>query len=338
MTTPQISRLVGVDVRAVWPIESTAFTPWLLDNAEALGEVLGIDLELERREHPVGGYSLDLVGRDSTTDDVVIIENQFGPTDHRHLGQLLTYAGGTEPAIVVWIAETFRDEHRAALDWLNQRTDSDTRFFGVQLRAVTLDGAPDGLVAPLMDVVAKPNDWGKAVRRAAVDGASPRQQRYQEFWTTWLTQVKPRGWTNRKAPANHWVYVPSGSQKARFTVSFRSDGLLSELFFHHDQPEVNQARWSVLEAKRADLDGAFGAPLVYDDLPNRKGCRIGTFRQDGESIDDTVAWPEYLAWFEDTQVRLREAVASVGGIPPLDVAVEQDVEALDLEIVDDDEP
>src|SRR5205823_812664 len=105
--------------------------------------------------------------------EVVIIENQFGATDHRHLGQLLTYAGGTEPTTVVWVAESFRDEHRAALDWLNQRTDSNTRFFGVEVRAVTLDGAPPNLVAPLMDVVVKPNDWGKAVKKAtAAEGTS----------------------------------------------------------------------------------------------------------------------------------------------------------------------
>jgi hypothetical protein len=164
VTVPKLSKLVAVDVGKVWPVEATSFTPWLLNNAEVLGEALGMDLLLEAAEHKVDGFSLDLIGRDQDTDGGVIIENQFGPTDHRHLGQLLTYAGGTTPATVVWIAESIRDEHRAAFDWLNIRTDSDTRFFGVPLGAVTLAGTPSGLVAPLLEVGVKPNEWGKQVR------------------------------------------------------------------------------------------------------------------------------------------------------------------------------
>lgn len=315
MTIPQLSHLVAVDVRAVWPLEASSFTPWLLANADALGDALGMDLELETAEHKVGGFSLDLVGRDSEGGEVVIVENQFGPTDHRHLGQLLTYAGGTEPSTVVWIAESFRDEHRAALDWLNQRTDSATRFFGVQLAAVTLHGAPDNLVAPLLDVVVKPNDWGKQVKKAAVEKVTNKQLLYQEFWTEWLQKVSPRGWTNRKAPAQHWVYLPSGTSGARYVVSFRTKGMLSELFFHSEDPPINLARWQILASKRGEIERAFGQELIFDDLPHRKGCRIGIERTDAVAIEQRDAWPEFTAWFEDTQMRLRAAIAAVGGVP-----------------------
>jgi hypothetical protein len=321
MSLPSLSRLLRVPVKSVWPMEASAFTPWLLANADQLGDLLGLDLELSAAEHKVGDFSLDLVGRDAGTDEVVIVENQFGATDHRHLGQLLTYAGGTEPATVVWIAESFRDEHRAALDWLNQRTDSVTRFFGVEVSAVTLEGAPAGLVAPLLEVVAKPNDWGKQVKTASHSTApSDRQRRYEEFWSAWLDRVAPRHWTNRRGPAQHWMYLPAGSARARYGVSFRSDGLLSELFFRHQDKAINLARFAVLEEKREQLEQAFGEPLVFDALPTRKGCRIAVQRTGGESVDATAQWPEYLAWFEDTQVRLRAAIASVGGVPPLPAA------------------
>ena len=225
-----------------------------------LGDVLGMDLHLEKAEHKVGGFSLDLIGQDQDTETVVIVENQFGPTDHRHLGQLLTYAGGTSPATIVWIAESFRDEHRAALDWLNARTDSETRFFGVQVGAVTLDGAPADLVAPHFEVVVKPNDWGKEVKKATVDAASDRELLYQEFWTEWLDQVKPRHWTNRKAPAKHWMHIPAGTTKARYSVSFRSNGMLSELYFHHPDAAINLTRWQQLAAKKDLIEQHFGGP------------------------------------------------------------------------------
>ena len=318
MDLPNLSTLLPVDVRLVWPGEASSFTPWLLANPDVLGKVLGMDLELTAAEHKVGGFSLDLIGRDASEDQVVIIENQFGPTDHRHLGQLLTYAGGTDPKTVVWIAESFRDEHRAALDWLNLRTDSATRFFGVRLGTVTLAGAPAGLVAPLLEVVVQPNDWGKAVKKSPVDAQSDKQQLYSAFWTKWLERTKHHCWTNRKAPDVNWMYLPSGSPRARYMVCFRSDGLLSELFFHHEIPEINVARWRVLEAKRPLIEESFGEGLIFDDLPERKGCRIGIMRQAGESVDEESAWPNYLAWFEDTQVRLRAAIAAAGGIPPID--------------------
>jgi hypothetical protein len=104
----------------------------------------GLDVELESREYKVGKSSLDSIDREVATGAPVIIENQYGWTDHPHLGQILTYAGGIKPSTIVWVAEQFREEHRAALDWLNAHTDPSIRFFGVKLAALTLEGAPAG--------------------------------------------------------------------------------------------------------------------------------------------------------------------------------------------------
>jgi hypothetical protein len=128
----ELGRLEWVDPRAVWLHEAADFTPWLLANCDRLADALGIELELDATEHPVGGYSLDLIGRDLNNATVLIVENQLATTDHSHLGQVLTYAAGTGASTIVWIATAFREEHRQALDWLNEHTDEDTRFFGVE--------------------------------------------------------------------------------------------------------------------------------------------------------------------------------------------------------------
>lgn len=112
----ELGRLEEVEIREVSEHEARDFTPWLLDHEDHLAETLGIDLELEASEHPVGGFSLDLVGRDLTNDGVFIVENQLEGTDHPHLGQILTYAAGTDASSIVWIATSFREEHRQALD------------------------------------------------------------------------------------------------------------------------------------------------------------------------------------------------------------------------------
>jgi hypothetical protein len=49
----------------------------LLAHADALADVLGIDLELTANEHPVGGFALDLIGKDVTNKCVLIVENQL---------------------------------------------------------------------------------------------------------------------------------------------------------------------------------------------------------------------------------------------------------------------
>ncbi|WP_329791357.1 hypothetical protein V1227_05425 [Lentzea sp. DG1S-22] len=159
-----LGRLEPVNPRDVWTYEARDFTPWLLANAEALSEAVGMDLRLEAAEHRVGGFSLDLIGVDTATGDRVIVENQLEPSDHNHLGQILTYAGGTDPANVLWLATSFREEHRAALEWLNERTDEHTRFFGVRIEVVRIGTSPP---APLFTLVVQPNNWGKKVRASA---------------------------------------------------------------------------------------------------------------------------------------------------------------------------
>src|SRR3712207_195735 len=119
----KLGTLVSVEPREVWPSEASGFTPWLAseDNLELLGETLGLELELEATEKFGGPFKADIICRDlsSGTDATVLIENQLEATDHRHLGQLLTYAAGLQAKTVIWIARRFTDEHRAALDMLN---------------------------------------------------------------------------------------------------------------------------------------------------------------------------------------------------------------------------
>lgn len=147
----------------MWRNEAADFTPWLQEHPEHLAEVLGIGIELTYSEHAVGGFSLDILGRDLAHDATLIVENQLAGTDHDHLGKLLTYAAGTGTATIVWIATDIREEHRQAIDWLNEHTDEQVRFFAVRLQIVRIGGSPP---APLLDVVAQPNDWQRQVRAA----------------------------------------------------------------------------------------------------------------------------------------------------------------------------
>ena len=129
----ELGQLIKVPLREFWEGEASDFTPWLADeeNISLLGDTIGVELEVEAQERNVGPFRADILCKDTLTDNWVLIENQLEPTDHTHLGQLLTYAAGLNAVTVVWIAERFTDEHRAALDWLNEITAEGFSFFGL---------------------------------------------------------------------------------------------------------------------------------------------------------------------------------------------------------------
>jgi len=173
----------SVDLRQLWPHEERDFTPWLLENSVLLERALGIDIELHHREERIGDFSLDIIGRDLSSDAPLIIENQLEPSDHRHLGQLLTYASGSDAGTIVWIARSFSEPHRSALDWLNTHTSDGIRFFGIEIRAIRVD---DSRPAPVLEVVARPNDWERRVA-SSTKPLSPKMELYREFWDRYLT-------------------------------------------------------------------------------------------------------------------------------------------------------
>jgi hypothetical protein len=71
--------------------------------------------------------------KNTADDSWVLIENQLERADHLHLGQLLTYATGIEAVTIIWVAERFTEEHRAALDWLNQIAGEKFAFIGLEI-------------------------------------------------------------------------------------------------------------------------------------------------------------------------------------------------------------
>ena len=166
MTKPPLGRLTQVDLRTYWQREDTEFTPWLgqSENLDLLGAAIGKELERQAEEVNVGPFRADLLCKDTVTGDLVLVENQIERTDHGHLGQVLTYAAGLGAKPIVWIAREFQEEHRAALDWLNESTHDDIEFYGVQ---VELWRIGDSTPAPRFDVVAHPNEWSREVREHA---------------------------------------------------------------------------------------------------------------------------------------------------------------------------
>ncbi|MGH9783131.1 MAG: DUF4268 domain-containing protein, partial [Terriglobia bacterium] len=183
MHNTSLGQLKVKEPREVWKSEERDFTPWIAANIERLCEVIGIPFTVDQTEKRVGAYELDIFGRVEKTDAPVIIENQLGTTDHKHLGQLITYASGLDAALVIWIAAEVTDEHRAAVEWLNKSTTDGVSFFLVRPEVLQID---DSKPAVKFVVEASPSEFKRVLREAVEGEEGPRHEFRRKIWTALL--------------------------------------------------------------------------------------------------------------------------------------------------------
>ena len=296
-----------VDLREVWTHEAADFTPWLAENISLLGEALGLELEIEEQEASVGTYSLDILARDLGTNRPVVIENQLEPTNHTHLGQLLTYSAGFDANVIVWIAKEFGDQHRAALDWLNHRTGNDTEFFAVELELWRID---DSRQAPNFNVAASPNDWSKqnAGRpRSAAGGQSIRGEKYRTFFQELIDCLRNEHnfTTARKAQPASWWNSASNKSAIRYGASFARDkSARVELYLDRNR-EFNKDLFDTLKESQETLEEGLGCQLSWERLDENKASRIAVYT-DGSIDDDDQMLEEIRAWMVERLLKFEE--------------------------------
>lgn len=298
-----LGRLQRVELRDIWLSEAVDFTPWLAreENLALLGEALGIDLELEAQEKPVGPFRADILCKDVGTDSWVLVENQLERTDHGHLGQLLTYASGLEAVTIVWIAARFTEEHRSTLDWLNKITDGSFRFFGLEVELWRIGDSP---AAPKFNIVSKPNNWSKSVAHAArvIDETqlSDTRRIQREYWVglhTVLDAKKGRINGARKAQPQSWMGYSIGRTGFNLgAVMLRPKRQIrAELYIAGDQAKLMLNR---LREQADDIHGELGYSLVWEDLPDRRDARVAIYL-DSVDPEDEQDWQRQHAWLAD---------------------------------------
>lgn len=302
--TPPLGKLQRLNLREAWKHETTEFTPWLAleDNLDLLAKTLGlVELELVGTEHWVGDFKLDVLCSDD--EGQVIIENQLEKTNHSHLGQILTYAAGVGARKVIWLAESFRAEHVAALDFLNQHTTEELNFFAVEVELWRIGDSP---MAPSFNVVAKPNDWTKTSRESAkaATTTTPTKQRQLKFWTEWAAWLQAKSSTLRtqKPLPQHWTNMALGRAGLHLaaTVNSRESRLGMEVYIGHAN---SKSMFKQLQGQQASIEEALKVKLQWNELPDGHACRILHVRLDSP-LEDESQWPAYFAWLEDAALRM----------------------------------
>lgn len=315
MKPDQLGRLTQVMLREVFASEANDFTPWLAQesNLKLLGEAIGIDLVLEAQEKEVGPFRADILCTDTANDSLVLIENQLERTDHAHLGQLLTYASGLEAVTIIWIAERFTDEHRAALDWLNERTDERINLFGLEIELWRIGNSP---VAPKFNAVCKPNDWARSVRQAATGAMSEVKQTQLKFWTAFRDYMAANSKIRCQKPyPQHWMNHPvgrAGAHLASIASTWNSETETSspetrvELVLDGKDAKV---LFALLEARREEINPQIGLPLTWHNPDGKNMCRIYV-RKDSDFLDPQH-WAEQHSWLKENVERFAKVFGPI---------------------------
>jgi Domain of unknown function (DUF4268) len=309
-----LGKFERVPLNTAWPTEDGNFTPWLAepDVIGLLGETLGLELEVEAVEHWVGSFRADILARvTDEADHRVVIENQFGQTDHKHLGQILTYLAGIEGAkTIVWIAETIQHDHRAAIDWLNTYTADDFSFFAIEIELWSIDNSPP---APRFNVIASPNDWTRnarsAVRQIAEGELAERHHIRLAYWASFAAFLKAKNSQFQIKRANKEMWFPFPIGRSGFiisaTVSIEKQRIGVELYIHRD---AGKAFFRGLYAQKDAIEREFGQPLEWQELPGKKASRIALYRAGAVPADDTERQEQH-AWMLDKMDRFHRVFA-----------------------------
>ena len=299
-----IGKLKEVDIRELWKHEQYDFSEWLSkkENIENLNEILGLTLIDISKETYVGSYRCDLFAKDETTGIKVIIENQLEISNHDHLGKIITYASGLDAKVVVWIVKEAREEHRSAIEWLNNNTNSNVNFFLIEIHAYRI-GESDP--APMFQVVEQPNDFIKNNKSTNRDESMNKSQSQRiEFWNQFNNVVIERGkpFNIRKATTDHWYNVAIGTSEAHIDITLvNKDSLIGVELYITDNKEL----FDKLFEKKDIIEKDLGLKLDWRRLDNSKASRI-FYSIKGLNFDDHSNYNELMNKTIDLAILMRD--------------------------------
>lgn len=301
---PELSTLEEIkDLRTVWPHEANDFTPWLAqdDNINLLSDAIGIDITVDETESSVGDFNVDIFANETGTDRKIIIENQLEDTNHDHLGKLITYASGKSANVIIWLVKKAREEHKAAIEWLNNHTDENIGFFLCEIKLYRIGNSNP---AVKFEVIEKPNDWAKEIKKS--DTANPTNQRRYDYWVAFQEYAFQnvtfsKNFNRRKPSTDHWMTFTIGSSAYHLAaLQLRKKNELAVELYITDDKSI----FYTLVNNKEQIESELGAGLEWLELPDRKASRILITKQ--VDFDDRTLWNEQFDWLIDVMLKMKK--------------------------------
>lgn len=300
----KLGKLEEVDIRELWKHEQYDFSEWLSkeENIEMLSDEIGLTLTDISKEVFVGSYRCDLVAKDETTGIKAIIENQMEATNHDHLGKIITYASGLDANIVIWIVKEAREEHKSAIEWLNNKTIKDISFFLIEIRAYKIG---DSLLAPKFVIIEKPNDFVKTANLSTDSGElSKAQSERLNFWNIFNENLilRNKPFNVRKATTDHWYDVALGTSEAHISITLvnKTNSIGIEVYIND-----NKKLFDKLFLESEEIENKLGFNMDWQRLDNKKASRI-IYYIDGLDFDNHDNYDKLINEVIDRVITIKE--------------------------------
>jgi hypothetical protein len=296
--TKKLSKLNKVNLRDVWGHEAVDFTNWLSqqENLDLLSEEIGVDIKLIQTEANVGRFNVDILAEEESSGKKIIIENQLEDTNHDHLGKIITYASGYDAETVVWIVRDYKEEHRRAVDWLNEHTDESVSFFLIKVELWQIEGS---LPAPKFEIIVSPNEWAKAIKTNVTGGELTDTNLQQlDFWMKFRNYVRSNDTKIRlQTPRpQHWYDVSMGSSDAHvaLTINSRENLLGCEIYVSR-----NKNLFKFLQHRRDQIEKEVGEKIEWVDAAVASRIKI---RKQVQGVFSQQEAEQYHRWLYEKTI------------------------------------
>ena len=299
-----LGKLSKVDLRKVWTHEARDFSAWLAqeENLTSLGETVGIEIGLIGTEVEAGRYRIDILANDLNTDHKVIIENQLEPTNHDHLGKIITYAAGHDAKYIIWIVKDVLPEHQKAVEWLNEYLDEDIRIFLIRIEVWQIG---DSAYAPKFEIISAKNDWAAVVKKTATSGEySETKLKQQQFWIEMCEYIRNHDSNIRlQTPLpQHWFNFSLGSSIAHLatTINTKQNRFAADLYIPNDK-----SLYQYLLTKESQLVNELGHELNWFEGDKATGFRI---YRNVDDVFDEKSKDKNFQWLYGMIINLRSVI------------------------------
>lgn len=291
------------DLHSIWPHEALDFTPWLAreENIARLSDAIGIDITVEATESAVGDFSLDILASETGTGKKIVIENQLEKTNHDHLGKLITYAAGNSANYIIWVVKQARNEHKAAIEWLNNHTDEGIEFFLIEIKLYKIGESNTALK---FELVEQPNGWTKELKKTG-GKITKNQQIIYNFWTyfyddAFKNEEFKKNFRKRNYSYRSYININSGIPGCIFAIglSISKEEISAELYINDNKKLFDYYSF------KNEIETACDLKLIWQRLDNKKASRIKTVEK--FDIYNQNSWQYGVNWSIEKLLKLKK--------------------------------
>lgn len=302
-----IKKIESIKLKSHFKSESGDFTPWLADNLDYVSEAIHLKLLNPSTEQTSENFRVDILA-ELENGSGVVVENQFGDSNHDHLGKIITYRTAFDAKVAIWIVERAKEEHVEAVNWLNE-TDNGCDFYLLELQLIRIGDSPLG---PLFTIKSAPS------KEAREKGEIKRQETHRhemrfKFWTELLKVFKADktmpAFKNNSATKDSFITSGTGISGIAWTLWVAKDSVRCELRIDRGagaEKENLEILHKLMENKD-QVDKEYGPGLNWSEMPGYQLTSIRTEFPGGYNLPEED-WPALLSEIHDNTKRFVTAL------------------------------